>query len=125
MEAAKISYELACEKIPEYLEDSIGEKYAKMLEKGEIDRDLLTHRILPVEEITLKFIASNFYPNQHVALLYYRPPLGLISTVSFFMPIHELSFSVLLSENTSFRQLEPIALINDYVNTTNKIVVIK
>ena len=125
MEATKISYELACEKIPKYLEDPIGKRFAKMLELGEIDRELLINRILPVDELTLNFIASDFSPNQHVAILYYRPQFGLMATVSFFAPIHDLSFSVLLSENTSFHKLEPIILVNDYVNTTSKLVHIK
>lgn len=125
MEAAKISYELACEKIPEYLKDPIGKRYAKMLELGEIDRALLIDRILPVDEKTLNFIANDFFPNQHIAILSYRPQHGLVATISFFGPIHELSFSVLLSEKTSFHMLEPIILVNDYVNTTSKLVHIK
>lgn len=119
MEAAKISYELACEKIENYINDDLGKRYAKMLEVGEIDRELLIPNVLSLNDFFIKYIASNFpSKTEHQALIYFHPQIGLIATIKFFETRDELIFSFLLSENELFSTIKPFALVNDFIKQT-------
>ena len=118
MEAAKISYEVACEKLVCYLDDDLGKRYASMLKNGDIDNDLLTQTLINYHVGSINYVYEKLHlEKSHVALIGSHPEIGLVASVSFFAPIYPLTFSFILStDKVCYKNLEPIILTNSYAN---------
>lgn len=117
--AAKIGYELACEKLEGYLDDQLGKQYAMMFHRGKCDDSFINQNIYLglSKEVTINENTLKIMQNSHFVILHFCPEVGVVATINFFRPIPPLYQSLIISRNfKKYENLNPIILINDYQN---------